>query len=270
LRLGAFVTRPLRRLESAAAAVGEGDLAARAPFDEGPPEVRSLAAVFNATVAKLEQSLRSQREFVADASHQLRTPLTALRLRLENPERDVSPTVAGELDAAVGEVDRLAALVDDLLGLARADAQVERQSEAVDARTLASERVKAWSALAGEHRVALELRTNGGGIVQSSPERLRHVLDNLIENAIEASPEGGTVSVTVSHDELRIADDGPGLDAAERERAFDRFWRGRVGEGSGLGLAIVKRLVELDGGTVTLEPRTVGGLEAIVRLRAPT
>jgi signal transduction histidine kinase len=98
------------------------------------------------------------------------------------------------------------------------------------------------------------------------------VLDNLVENAVEVSPPGGTVTVAARAAppwaELRVRDEGPGLDAEGRRRAFDRFWRGRGGEGSGLGLAIVRRLVERDGGQVQLVPADGGGLEAIVRLRA--
>jgi len=265
LRVSMFVTRPLRRLEAAAAAVGDGDLAARTPEDDGPPEVRSLARVFNVTVAKLEQLVRSQREFVADASHQLRTPLTALRLRLENLAGDEP---GPELAAALAEVDRLSALVEDLLRLARADAQLEPPPAEVDLRAVARERVDAWTALAEEHGVTLVLVANGRARAYASAARVGQVLDNLIENAVNVSQPGTTVSVAAGGAELRVADEGPGLDATARARAFDRFWRGGEGEGSGLGLAIVRRLVEADGGRVRLEPREGGGLEAIVELAA--
>ena len=122
LRFARTLTEPLSALERTAAAVGGGDLQARAPADSGPPEVRALAAEFNETVARLDTLLRSQKEFVADASHQLRTPLAALQLRLENLERDVAENGKPSLDAALAEVTRLARLVDGLLTLARADA----------------------------------------------------------------------------------------------------------------------------------------------------
>jgi signal transduction histidine kinase len=97
---------------------------------------------------------------------------------------------------------------------------------------------------------------------------LRQVLDNLIENALEAAPAGSAVTLVAEQSELRVRDEGAGLSAAQRERAFDRFWRARAGAGSGLGLAIVLRLVEADGGEVALRPATGGGLEAVVSLPA--
>ena len=265
LGLARFVTRPLHSLEEAAAAVGEGHLDARASEREGPPEVRSLAARFNETVAKLSRLLRSQGDFVADASHELRTPLTALRLRLESlpPSHD--------RDAALHEADRLRDLVDGLLTLARADSGAEGSAR-VDAAAVMRERVDVWLPLADEHRVALVADLNGPLPVRAAPGRLAQVLDNLLANALEASPEGGTVTLSARRDspwvELHLRDDGPGLTPEQRERAFDRFWRAGSGAGgSGLGLAIVKRLVTADEGEVELREAASGGVDAVVRLR---
>ena len=265
LGLARFVTRPLRGLEDAAAAVGEGHLDARASEQEGPPEVRSLAVRFNETVAKLSRLLRSQGEFVADASHELRTPLTALRLRLESlpPSRD--------RDAALHEADRLRDLVDSLLALARADAGAEGSAR-VDASALMRDRVDAWLPLAEEHRVELVAELDGPLPVRAAEGRLAQVLDNLLANALEASPDGGTVTVSALAAspwvELHLTDDGPGLTPEQRERAFDRFWRAGSGAGgSGLGLAIVKRLVAADDGEVELREAASGGVDAVVRLR---
>ena len=265
LGLARFVTRPLHRLEEAADAVGEGQLDARAPEHEGPPEVRSLAVAFNETVAKLSRLLRSQGEFVADASHELRTPLTALRLRLESlpPSRD--------RDAALHEADRLRDLVDGLLTLARADAGAEATTR-VDASALMRERAETWLPLAEEHGVALVAQLDGPLPVRAAPGRLAQVLDNLLANALEASPDGGTVTLSARAAspwvELHLSDDGPGLTPEQRKRAFDRFWRARSGAGgSGLGLAIVKRLVATDEGEVELREASGGGVDAVVRLR---
>ena len=256
LSLARFVTRPLRGLEDAAAAVGEGDLDARAPEQSGPPEVRSLAAVFNETVAKLGQLLRSQEEFVADASHELRTPLTALRLRLENLEAELDDDGRRAVDAALREVERLSQMVDGLLALARADAGATPAGR-VDAAALVRERVATWQALADERGLTLVADAGGAVPVRASPERIAQVLDNLVANAIDHAPEGTTVTVTARTAgplaELHVLDDGPGMTAEQRARAFDRFWRAGSGHGgSGLGLAIVRRLVEADEGEVEL------------------
>jgi signal transduction histidine kinase len=270
VRVAEFVARPLRRLERTAGAVGRGELSARAAEDEGPPEVRSLAAVFNETVTKLEHVLRSQEEFVADASHQLRTPLTALRLRLENLGRDVAKSGQSDLAGALAEAERLSGLVDSLLSLARAGAEAA-PADGVDLGALLQDRVDAWSAFADESGVRLVAETDVAPVMAvASEERLRQAIDNLIENAVEVSPAHGAVTLRASFVapwvEIRVRDEGPGMSPDELGRAFDRFWRARPGEGSGLGLAIVRRLIEADGGTVELRATPEGGLEALIRL----
>jgi len=260
-----FVTRPLQRLEDAAAAVGEGRLETRADVGGGPPEVRSLASVFNGTVAKLERLVHSQEDFVADASHELRTPLTALRLRLENLPEGV------DRDAALRESRRLSELVDGLLALARADSGTEG-GERVDISSLVRERHDAWLPVAAEHGVALVADATGPLQVRTARGRLAQVLDNLIANALEVSPAGATVTLAARSSapwvELHVIDQGPGLSPEQRERAFDRFWRAGSGEGgSGLGLAIVRRLVAADDGEVELLEAPGGGIDAVVRLR---
>jgi signal transduction histidine kinase len=262
VRLARFVTRPLQGLELAAASVGSGNLAARAPDRDGPPEVRSLARVFNETVVKLEQLIHAQSDFVADASHELRTPLTALRLQLEN----------GDVVRALNEVERLGELVNGLLVLARADAGVATPAE-VDVSALVRGRAEHWRALADERGVAIATAGVDASLtVHAVAERLVQVLDNLLANALDAAPPATTVTLSVESQatwiELRVRDSGAGLTAKQRARAFDRFWRARKGGGgSGLGLAIVRRLVEADGGEVELAEAPGGGLDAVVRLR---
>jgi signal transduction histidine kinase len=255
--LARFVTRPLRGLERAAAAFGTGDFDARVPERDGPPEVRSLARVFNEAATKLGHLIRAQDEFVADASHQLRTPLTALRLRLET----------GDVQGGLSEVERLASLVDELLALARADA---RPAEEIDVAEIVQERVTHWRALADERGVALVAQAGGKARAHGARERIAQTLDNLLSNAFEVAPPGTTVSVSVRTSgpwiEVRVRDRGPGMTAEQRAHAFERFWSGGDG-GSGLGLAIARRLVEADAGTVELRDADGGGLEALVRLR---
>jgi signal transduction histidine kinase len=265
-----WMTRPVARLEAAAEAIGSGDLSARAPVD-GPPEMRRLAETFNTTAAELDQLLRSQDAFVADASHQLRTPLAALRLRLENLDRDVTPSGKDELDGALTEVERLSTLVDGLLTLARADRAL-KAPERIAVTRVVDERLAAWTALAEERGVALRSDAAREAVALATPGRLEQVLDNLLANALDVSPPGAAITVSaVVEDgwiELHVADEGPGMSADQRDRAFDRFWRapGREGEGSGLGLAIVRRLAAADGGSVELRETPSGGLDAVVRL----
>ena len=254
-----LVTRPLRGLEVAAAAVGGGDLGARAPEDDGPGEVRSLARAFNETVSKLGTLLRSQEEFVADASHELRTPLTALRLRIET----------GDLDGAGREAARLSELVESLLALARADAA---PADRVDVSSAVRERVETWRPLADERRVTLLADVDGAVHARVARARLTQAIDNLVSNALEVTPAGSSIVLTVAairgSVEVHVVDQGPGLTPEERTRAFDRFWRSRpAGGGSGLGLAIVRKLVEADSGAVELREASGGGVDAVIRLR---
>jgi signal transduction histidine kinase len=223
-------------------------------------------------VAKLAVLLRSQEQFVADASHQLRTPLTALRLRLENLTQDGDPGRREELEGALEELERLSALVDGLLTLARADRAASAPAD-LDVAAALDERVDAWSALAEEQRVQLGAHADGRPRALVTPGRIEQVLDNLLANALEVAPPGSSIDLTAAQSEgvveVRVQDRGPGMSAGEIERAFDRFWRAGADEtGFGLGLAIVQRLVRADSGEVELRPREGGGLEAIVRLPA--
>ena len=266
-----WIVRPLSRVEEAAGEVAAGNLNVRVPAT-GPPELRRLAGSFNEMVVQLGSLLHSQEQFVADASHQLRTPLTALRLRLENLARDGDGRREGEFEAALEELERLSALVDGLLTLARADRAASTPAE-LDVASGLGERVDAWSALAEEQQVRLVARVEGRLHALATPGRLEQVLDNLLANALEVAPTGSDIELTAARSgpwvEIRIRDRGPGMSSEEIAHAFDRFWRGGADEaGFGLGLAIVQRLVHADGGEIELRPREGGGLEAILRLRA--
>jgi signal transduction histidine kinase len=262
------IARPLEALRLAAARVGEGDLAARAPTEVGPPEVRAVATAFNDTARKLDSLLRTQDEFVADASHQLRSPLAALRLRLENLEVDVEPAGRAGLDGAGSEVERLSRVVDGLLALARAD-RAPSAAVAIELAPMVHERLAAWAAYAEEHDVTLDERL-APVVALATPGRLEQVLDNLVANALDVAPRGTKITIAVSAGdmdvELRVTDEGPGMTEAQRARAFDRFWRAGSHSGTGLGLAIVRRLVEADGGTAELVAPLEGGIDAVVRL----
>ena len=207
-RFARWIRHPLEGLEEAAARAGAGDLSARAAVPDGPPELRTLALEFNDMVARVDGLVTAQRDFVADASHQLRTPLTALRLRLENLERHVAVEGQPGIAAAATEVGRLSNLVDSLLALARAD-ESATQATTLDLTALARSRCDAWQP-ALERDVTLELAATSGVHARAGGDRVEQVLDNLIANALRAAPDGTTVTVTVrqTREEGRAAREG--------------------------------------------------------------
>ena len=274
MRVARSVTDPVRRLERAASALGEGRLSARAPMPRGPEELRVLTREFNDTAAKLERLVDAQRAFVADASHQLRTPLAALRLRLEILEGEVKGRAKEDIEGALAEVHRLSRLVNGLLELARAEHRAAAPGP-VDIARVVDDRVVAWGPLAEERRVSLVADVPAGTVALATVGSMEQVLDNLVANALDASPEGSTVVVqAASADgwvEVHVVDQGPGMPPERRATAFDRFWRApdaekRIG-GFGIGLAIVRQLVVSDGGRVALREASGGGLDAVVQLR---
>ncbi|KUM79475.1 HAMP domain-containing histidine kinase [Streptomyces sp. ISL-22] len=278
--IGAFVARritaPLRELNSMASKFSDGDLTARSPVT-GPPETQTLARTLNQGAERLDTLVASQRIFVADASHQLRTPLTALRLSLDNIADGVDDEfVREDVEQATAEVVRMSRLVNGLLVLARAEAKVTA-AEPLPLMDIVRERLAVWRPAADERGVTIALRGSADGrpSVLASPGALDQVLDNVLSNALEVSPDGGTITVRVEPRgevvDVSILDEGPGMSDAEKSRAFDRFWRGQglTGKsGSGLGLAVVKQLVTDDGGTVTLTDAPGGGLKVTISLRA--
>ncbi|MFI7016836.1 sensor histidine kinase [Streptomyces sp. NPDC050164] len=254
------LTRPLRQLNDMASKFSDGDLTARSPVT-GPPETQTLARTLNQGAERLDTLIAAQRIFVADASHQLRTPLTALRLSLDNIADGVDDAfVREDVEQATAEVVRMNRLVNGLLVLARAEAKVT-VAEPLPLLDIVRERLAVWRPAADERGVTIALRgsIDGRPSVLSSPGHLDQMLDNVLSNALEVSPDGGTITVRV--DPLgdvvgvSVLDEGPGMSDAEKSRAFDRFWRGQglTGKGgSGLGLAVVKQLATDDGGTVAL------------------
>ncbi|MEV0909264.1 HAMP domain-containing sensor histidine kinase [Streptomyces hokutonensis] len=279
--LGALVarrlTRPLRQLNDMASKFSDGDLTARSPVT-GPHETQTLARTLNQGAERLDTLIASQRIFVADASHQLRTPLTALRLSLDNiADGTDDEFVREDVEQATAEVVRMSRLVNGLLVLARAEAKVTA-AEPLPLREIVAERLSVWRPAADERGVEIALRgsvVDGRPLVLASPGHLEQVLDNVLSNALEVSPDGATITVGSElrgdEVELTVTDEGPGMSDADKSRAFDRFWRGQglTGRsGSGLGLAVVRQLVTDDGGTVTLRDAPGGGLAVAISLRA--
>ena len=277
------VTRPLRELTASAARFASGDLSVTEHVPEGPPEIRVLDETMSTMAHRLDVVLSDQRRFVADASHQLRTPLTALRLRLENLRSDLADSGAPSgdrsaveaLERAIAETERLTELVSSLLQLARADDRPV--TDVVDLGVLVRDRVDTWTAIADER--AVELRHDSADeptMVRCVPGAVEQILDNLFDNALNVSPSGASIEVEIvarldGSVELRVVDHGPGLGDAAKADAMRRFWRGdSTRPGTGLGLAIVETLATSSGGRATLVDTIGGGLTLIVELPAVT
>jgi signal transduction histidine kinase len=275
LALARWVGRPLRRLDATADLFGAGELTVRASTTMGPPETRHLAGTFNDMAGRLEALIGSHRTLVADISHQLRTPLAALRLRLELLHDDVDSAAAGELDGALDEIARLSRLVDGLLAVARAE-HTQPSPATIDLTLLVRERVAIWAPLAQERQIQLQTSSVQASVA-ATPGHLEQVLDNLLANALDVTPGQGqiTVSVRRHHDRIRleVIDSGPGMTPAQREQAFRRFWTQPAdspsrdsASRSGLGLAIVHRLITVDGGTIQLTDNAGHGLTVQIDL----
>jgi signal transduction histidine kinase len=259
--------RPVEALRAAAEEITAAGTPRRLPVPDADDEIHRLAVTLDGMVQRLEGARRRQRAFVADAAHELRSPLAALRTRLEVAQRRGTVSREG-LDDLVAEAERLSRLVDDLLLLARLD-------EAGPART---EPVSVADVVAGV-TVPVTVAVPGGVRV---PGDVRRVLANLVDNAVRHAASRVEVTVTADGGEvvLVVTDDGPGIAAGDRERVFERFTRlddarPRDGGGAGLGLAIVRDLVRGHGGTVGLTDADVdadagAGPGLRVEVRVPT
>jgi len=254
--LSLALARPMRRLSGVATRLGRGELDARAPED-GPREVATLAQSFNQMAAGLTANISAQRDFLANASHQLRTPLTSLQLRLEAIEQE-GGSAGKQAAKAQAELVRLSELVESLLELARASS-VEVSGEQVDLSEVARAAVDRWTAPAASGGKRILEQVHAASPVWASAQDLGQVLDNLLENSIRYSPEGTEITVETrgnGRPGLVVSDNGPGIPPEERERVFERFYRGstgrKAGSGTGLGLAVVAELVHRWGGEVHL------------------
>jgi signal transduction histidine kinase len=274
-----WTLRPVRRLDSATtsllAAVVSGRPVPTVDDGHGPAELRHLSRSFDQMASSVSDTLAAQRAFVADASHQLRNPLTALRLRLSNLEGHVDDEEAEHHVAALAETDRLNQIVDDLLSMARAEG-LGGDLVPVDVVAAVGARLTDWEAVADSRQVRLELTAPPAPVLaNAAPRSVEAMLDALLDNALKFTDEGSVVAVSIAEADSRVRisvrDHGPGLQPDELDRATDRFWRSPAHQnvtGSGLGLAITRRLVERAGGEVRLElPEDgEGGLRVTIEL----
>ncbi|GFJ84609.1 two-component sensor histidine kinase [Phytohabitans houttuyneae] len=271
LRMAGWVLRPVTRLDAVAHEITAGDSGARVQPEHGPPELRRMSASFNEMADALAEALERQQSFVAHASHQLRNPLTVLRLRVEDlGTKLVDDDVArADHEIALAETDRLAGVLDGLLALARAE-RGQKHFEVVDAVEVALNRWLAWRPMT--ERRGIDLVT----LVPDEPLYARHVataldqsLDALVDNALKFTPTGGRVEIEVAAREdgvaVTVRDNGCGMTDEQCRLATERFWRAPDAqnvEGAGLGLPIVMVLVEASGGRFTLGSAEPHGLEA--------
>ena len=271
--LGRWVNQPLADVIATARDVGGGDLDARARTDHGPPEIRDLAAQVNTTTERLGAALQSSQELAADAAHQLRTPLTALRLRIDNLTARSEPVTDDDLAPLFDELERLDHTIDVLLALSRLDRAPPSDATA-DAAAIGRDRIELWRYAAEDAGVTIVDDLGAALPVRCDPNHLEQVLDNLLANAVAASPAASTIDVRLRRSAenpdtvaLHVIDHGAGMSAAARARATERHWH-RSESGHGLGLAIVTRLCEHNRATLRLDETPGGGLDAVVVLRA--
>lgn len=260
----------IRELSVTAGKLSAGDFTARAREDLGPRETQALAGAFNNMAGRVGALVEQRQRFATDASHQLRTPITAIMLRLERLRESLSLDEKGEerFDAIDYEITRLTRLIDGLLALGRSGVEGVGQIS-IDATSVVSERVESWRNLADEAGVSVVSTIQAGVWVKGVPTAVEQIIDVFLDNALSVSAPGDTISVELethgSNASLCIRDEGPGMKESDLPRAFERFWRGDAHyEGTGLGLALVEQLAEGSGATVRLQNRTPQGLNACV------
>lgn len=267
-----LVAHALAPLARVAAELRERDAATLQPLPTTglPDEVAPLVGALNAMLERLGQSFDGQRAFVADAAHELRSPLTALKLQAQLVRRAPDEATRGAaVDALVAGVDRATRLVEQLLTLARQEPGAQAPAlQTVVLAPLARQVLADAGAQAQARDSTLQLEADEQATVRGDAAALAVLLRNLVDNALRYTPAGGRVQVTIQRDSgggvrLRVDDSGPGIPAAERERVFERFVRGSSAaaeSGSGLGLAIVRSIAQRHGATLALAESPLGGL----------
>ena len=268
---------PLSEVIAAAQAVSQGDLSARVPVGARNDDLTALSIHFNHMAEELERSDRQRRNMLADIAHELRTPITILRGRLEGILDGVYTADEAHIAPALEETYLLERLVEDLRLLALAEAnQLRFELKPVKLNELGETILGLFSAQAGERNVRLNLEAEADlPDVMVDPQRFQQVIGNLIDNALRYTPEGSSINLAILRKsdfiELTISDEGPGIPDSELEHIFDRFWRGeksraRSTGGAGLGLSIARQLVEAQGGKISAHNRAGVGFEVQIIL----
>ncbi len=272
--MSARALRPVNQVTNALAGIGPRDLQRRLPIGRMRDEAGKLVDAINQLLERLERASVSQRRFVSEAAHELRTPLTVLRTGLEvtlQKPRNAEESRAA-LEQALGEAERLCSIAEDLLALARLDAERGAQREPVDLGDVARAASAMVQTLAQAKHHDLVLEAGQRVVVQGSARDLRRVILNLLDNAIKFTPQRGSIEVAVAREKstalLKVRDTGPGVDPLELPHIFDPFYRSRSEQngGSGLGLALSREIVRLHRGTIEAANCAGGGCEILVHL----
>jgi signal transduction histidine kinase len=258
--------RPLIQASQDAQNIGPMRTDIRIPTGDIPSEILPLVEAVNQALDRLERGFRMQREFTADAAHELRTPLAILRARLETL---TDTRLRHELN---DDIDSMSRIINQLLEVAELDVVVLAQSDQTDLTSVGSEVVQAMAPLALRQNRSLALTGASDAVwVRGNAEMIRRAIRNLVENALRHTPTGTTVEVNIDgNGGVHVSDEGPGVPFAERELIFQRFWRRdrrRIG-GAGLGLAIVRRIVDAHDGTVAVTDGAAGGAVFSIRLHS--
>jgi signal transduction histidine kinase len=240
------LARPLERLARSAARVGDGDFSVSAPPPSGIAEIDSIARAIRLSANRVDRMLESERGFTADATHQLRTGLTGIAIRLELLERDQDPEVVAEATAALVQIHELNSTLDELLAVARRGSTGERTE--LDLTTLVDHQVADWQHRFAEKRRQIVVTTGRVNRVVATPGLIGQVIGILLDNALRHGR--GTVAILVQDDSVTIEDEGPGISEQRAATLFDRPTDHRSAHGRGLPLA--RRLAESDGGRLEL------------------
>jgi signal transduction histidine kinase len=272
--LASWMLRPIEALDAVTHTISTGRLDARVAAGGGPPELRRLGASFNEMVERVESVMERQRAFVADASHQLRNPLAAVMLRLEELAMTLPPGREEEVDGVRQEAHRLTRVLEDLLELALAE-EGSATVEEIDLSVLVEERVAAWQIVADRRDIRVLPLWDGPVLGIADATGLGSAFDAVIDNALKFSPSGSVVSVEVAETghgaEIRVIDQGAGLPPEELARIGDRFWRSprhQNVDGSGLGLAVARTLLTAGGGGLHIDAGPDGGLMVTMTVAA--